>query len=112
MKNILLLKGSGIYDAMRTYIDELAKGFRKSGYNTIVLDFEKSNLGERLEWIIDTYPLYAVLIVNNAIDRLRERVELPGTVCVNYYCDDCKRPAKSTEAYVCTNKFNERTTMS
>ena len=87
MKNILLLKGSGIYDAMRTYIDELAKGFRKSGYNTIVLDFEKSNLGERLEWIIDTYPLYAVLIVNNAIDRLRERVELPGTVCVNYYCD-------------------------
>lgn len=87
MKNILLLKGSGIYDAIRTYIDELAKGFRRLGYNTIILDFEESNRGERLEWILDTYPLYAVLIVNNAIDSLRKRVELPGTVCVNYYCD-------------------------
>ena len=87
MKNILLLKGSGIYDAIRTYIDELAKGFRKLGYNTIILDFEQSNLGERLEWILDTYSLYGVLIVNNAIDRLRKRIELPGTACVNYYCD-------------------------
>ncbi len=87
MKNILLLKGNGIYGAIRNYIDELAKGFQRLGYNPIILDFKKPNPGERLEEIINTCPLYAVLIVNNAIDTVRKRVELPGTACVNYYCD-------------------------
>lgn len=61
MKNILLLKGNGIYGATGKYVDEFARGFRKLGYNTITLDITQSVYREKLEWAIKNYPIYAVV---------------------------------------------------
>lgn len=46
MENILLIKGQSQYDAMRIYIDEVARAFRKLGYNTLVIDSMEEGCNE------------------------------------------------------------------
>lgn len=88
MKNILLIKGNGIYGAIRAYIDEFEKAFRSLGYNTIVLDFMVANFKKRYERIMENYDIYAVVDCQGMLlDLLPDISEREDILHVHYFCD-------------------------
>lgn len=88
MKNILLLKGSGVYGAIRKYVDEFAEGFRNLGYNTITLDLEQSMYKDKLEWIRKNYSIYAAVDCQGGQIKL-ELTDLyeEETTVMTYFCN-------------------------
>ena len=93
MENILLVKGVSQYDAMRTYIDELADAFRKLGYHTFVLDTCKEGNAQELE-VVRTMN-FKFCMNFNAIG-LEEKFDFysPNAVNCTYLCD---HPASHNE---------------
>lgn len=86
MENILLVKGSSQYDAMRIYVDELALAFRKMGYNTFVLDACLEGIDSELEVVQEMNFKFCMNF--NAIG-LEKKVDFysPNAVNCTYLCD-------------------------
>lgn len=88
MKNILLIKGNGVYGALRNYIDEFERGFWALGYDTIVLDAMAMGFEKRYRWILKHYPIYAVMDCQGMLlDLLREDAYNEDVLHVHYLCD-------------------------
>lgn len=88
MKNILLIKGDGVYGAIRNYIDNFAIAFRELGYNTIVIDALSQDVYSSLDRIKRKYQIYAVVDCNGIqfVNEVFQKYD-KGTVVVSYFCD-------------------------
>lgn len=84
-KNILLIKGQSKYDAMKIYIDELAKGFRKYGYNTLVLDGEWKGMVEKFYKAQDEYKFAFIMTCNGVL--FDSPLKIDGIPWLTYLCD-------------------------
>jgi glycosyltransferase involved in cell wall biosynthesis len=87
-KNVLLVKGNGVYGAVRKYIDIFTEELRELGYNTIVLDGNVKTFKEKHQWMIEHYPLYAVIDCQAMLQELLPKQQYEDTVAqVHYFCD-------------------------
>lgn len=88
MKNIVLLKGHGVYGVIGNYIDNFACAFRAIGYNTIVIDTVSQDVYSSLDRIKEKYQIYAVVDCNGMqfMDEVLEKYD-KETVVVSYFCD-------------------------
>lgn len=88
MKNILLVKGNGIYGAQRNYIDEFERGFWAFGYDTIVLDVMAMGFEKKYRWILEHYPIYAVMDCQGLLlEFLSDDAYKEDVLHVHYLCD-------------------------
>lgn len=87
-KNILLIKGNGVYGAVRKYIDEFAAGLRELGYNTIILDGNVKTFKAKHQWLIEHYELYAVIDCQAMVLELLPNQKYDAHIAqVHYFCD-------------------------
>lgn len=87
-KNILLLKGDGVYGALRRYIDEFARAFRELGYNTIVLDENLKSFREKNQWITSHTNIWAVVDCQGiTVDLLPNYCYDEKIARVHFFCD-------------------------
>ena len=85
MKNILLIKGNGVYGAIRNYIDEFERGFWALGYNTIILDAMAAGFEKRYQWILKNYSIYAVVDCQGMVlDLLSDNAYKEDVLYVHY----------------------------
>lgn len=88
MKNILLLKGDGVYGATRNYVDKFAKAFQELGYNTIIIDVMNTNYKEHFRWVLENYIIYASVDCNAMQFLLELTCNYDSeTAVVTYFCD-------------------------
>ena len=89
MKNVLLIKGSSQYNAMRNYIDEIEVGFRLLGYNTYVADAKKESILDLQINQIYKHEHIDIIFTCNAMmwdcEALFET--FPNAVYITYLCD-------------------------
>lgn len=83
--NVLLIKGSSQYDAMRYYIDEVEEGFRLAGYNTIILDLLEATFDFQLAELIATEKIDYIFTFNALItDNISK---MNRAIYITYLCD-------------------------
>ena len=88
MKNILLIKGKGIYGAIAKYVNEFAAAFRELGYNTMTLDANLKGFDEKYKWLTAHYSIYGIVDCQAILlEVLPDYDYHEGTACVHYFCD-------------------------
>lgn len=87
-RNIVLVSGTGVYGAVRKYIDEFAEAFRELGYNTAVLDGNLKSFREKHQYLLAHYPVYAVVDCQAMIVEVLPDYQYDKSIAkVHYLCD-------------------------
>ena len=100
MENILLMKDSSQYDAMRIYVDECAEAFRKLGFSTLVVDTTKEGAAEELMLAKAMNFQFAMSFNAVGLDN-KLRPFLAGIPQCTYLCD---HPASHASRLINGNK--------
>lgn len=87
-RNIVLVSGTGVYGAVRKYINEFAAAFRELGYNTAVLDGNLKSFQQKHQYLLEHYPVYAVVDCQAMIVEVLPGYQYDKSIAkVHYFCD-------------------------